>query len=462
MNNQTTTRLIPTIAGVLLTAVFGQAGALEAAAPVPPFERLALISLYEQTNGAEWFHTTNWLTPDGSSFNAPGTECTWYGVTCDASPAVVAINLDNNNLSGQIPIEIANLKSLTYLQLSSNRLTGSVPPELGTLLELEWLELSSNQLTGTIPPELGLLYSIWWLKVNDNQLTGSIPPEFGYLSNLEYLGLSKNQLGGTVPRELGNLTWLAQLQLDSNRLRGNIPAEITNLTELKDGSGLSSRWNAVYTDDSSVDAFVAQKHNFWGDWHVTQTVAPAVLEITAIRDASAWLSWNVIDGQTEPGGYEVFYAPVGTEDWVSAGWTWNKNEDNFPVTGLEPGTTYDFAVMEFTLAHENNPNAIDSDLSAPTTGTTASLACSPPVITVDTNGLPFTLSVSGDYSTYRWSTGEETATIEVNPASAGWFWVTVTGAGSCEEAASVLVDPSAVSDVIFSDGFESGNISEWS
>jgi hypothetical protein len=351
---------------------------------------------------------------------------------------------------------------LEWLSLKSNQLTGSIPEELGFLMELEWLELSSNQLTGSIPPQLGNLYSLWWLKVNDNQLTGSIPPELGYLANLEYLGVSKNHLEGTIPRELGNLTWLAQLELDSNSLRGNIPAEITNLNELKDGSGLSTRWNAVHTDDSSVDSFVDLKHYFWGDWHVTQTVAPAVLEITAIRDASAWLSWDVIDGQTEPGGFEVFYAPAGTESWVSAGWTWNKSEDNFPVTGLEAGTTYDFAVMEFTLAHENNPNAIDSDLSAPATGTTATLSCVPPTIEVDNrSGLPFTLSVSGDYEYYDWSTGETTATIEVNPTSTGWFWVTV-GAGSCVEAAAVLVDPSSVSGMIFSDGFESGDVFEWS
>ncbi len=43
---------------------------------IPAEERHALIDLYNSANGDNWTDNTNWL---GDS----GTECTWYGVTCD-------------------------------------------------------------------------------------------------------------------------------------------------------------------------------------------------------------------------------------------------------------------------------------------------------------------------------------------------------------------------------------------
>jgi hypothetical protein len=59
--------------------------------------------------------------------------------------------------------------------LYENQLTGSIPPELANLSRLEVLNLTSNQLTGSIPPELGNMVSLWGLALGGNLLNGNIP-----------------------------------------------------------------------------------------------------------------------------------------------------------------------------------------------------------------------------------------------------------------------------------------------
>ena len=39
-------------------------------------------------------------------------ECTWYGITCDANGIVTSINLEQNDVGGEIPYEIALLDNL--------------------------------------------------------------------------------------------------------------------------------------------------------------------------------------------------------------------------------------------------------------------------------------------------------------------------------------------------------------
>jgi Leucine-rich repeat (LRR) protein len=216
----------------------------------PPTEREALIALYNSTDGDNWTENTNWLGPEG-------TECTWFGVTCDAGgdhvielrlannqlvgtippdlrylTALTFLDLPHNQLTDSIPAELGNLTSLTYLDLRDNQLTDTIPTELGNITALEYLHLSQNQLTGNIPTTLGNLTSLVMLHSFQNQLTGSIPIELGSLPALTSIELSDNQLTGDIPVELGNLTALTYLRLAKNQLTGNIPATMGNLTAL--------------------------------------------------------------------------------------------------------------------------------------------------------------------------------------------------------------------------------------
>ena len=188
-------------------------------------ERAALVALYEATDGANWTLSANWLSdrPLGA----------WHGVTTDSAGRVTSLALTGNQLSGEIPSELANLTNLTQLHLEVNELSGSIPPELGNLTNLTSLDLRFNRLSGEIPPELGNLTRLKVLILELNQLGGAIPPELGKLARLNVLALASNRLGGEIPSELGNLTYLSDLYISDNRLNGEIPVWLGQLTNLR-------------------------------------------------------------------------------------------------------------------------------------------------------------------------------------------------------------------------------------
>jgi hypothetical protein len=178
-----------------------------------------------------------------------------------------------------------------------------------------------------------------------------------------------------------------------------------------------------------------------------------------VGDHTIWLNWIPIDYQMDPGGYEVFSSPTGSGVWTSGGWIGSKTVPLFPVTGLDPGTTYDLAVISYTDPHPFNQNLVESDIGPPVMATTADTGCGQPIITATGVG-PFTLSLTESYDSYAWNTVETTPSIIVDPSSEQWYAVAVTSTGPCDEAAAITVTP--IEPLVFSDGFESGDTTEWS
>ena len=185
-----------------------------ARAQIPSAERTALIALYNSTDGPNWTDNSGWLGP-------AGTECSWFGVDCRM--------FDSNPLDMYV----------YGLDLSGNQLIGTIPPELGNLTNMRNLYLSWNELTGSIPPELGNLSNARYIELHTNHLTGSIPAGLGNLPLINYMHLCCNQLGGEIPVQLANLTTI-------------LPA------------GLDISWNALHTDDPTLDAFLISKHSGGG------------------------------------------------------------------------------------------------------------------------------------------------------------------------------------------------------
>ena len=190
----------------------------------PLTEREVMTVFFGETQGNAWRDATNWLS--SASLDA------WYGVVVNEDGHVIAIDIQANNLTGSIPLELVRLTQLETLNLKANALSGSIPPELGNLTNLTSLDLGFNNLLGDIPIELGEFKNLTELDLSFNRLTGSIPPELANLSSLSTLRLAGNSLTGDIPAEIGNLTELSNLQLSFNQLHGSIPRELGNLQEL--------------------------------------------------------------------------------------------------------------------------------------------------------------------------------------------------------------------------------------
>lgn len=187
----------------------------------------ALVALFNSTNGPDWgFSNANW----GTATNP----CHWAGVVCANDPLgpIQILFLDQRNLTGTLPAELANLTELEVLALDINNLTGVIPSGLGTLIHLHRLSLSENDLTGTIPASLSNLDELRSLNLVANQLTGSIPAGLGQLPKLEQIALTANQLTGPIPSSFGSMPALQLLRLNSNQLSGTIPPALGNAVQL--------------------------------------------------------------------------------------------------------------------------------------------------------------------------------------------------------------------------------------
>lgn len=304
---------------VRLLALGGWIWSVAAATPalgvVSPAERAALVALYNATNGSGWLTNTNWL-------GAPGTECTWHGVQCDALQYTVV-----------------------ELQLAGNHLSGQLPPEIAGLAGLRFLSLHTNAIGGDLPTTLGLMQS------------------------LEVIGLDHNRLGGSIPASLGGLSGLKTLRLEANRLGGPIPLSLMGLGSLLPGE-LDLRYNGLTASDPALRTFLNSKQA-GGDFESTQTIIPQNLGVSSVTSSSVTLSWSLIPYQADAGRYVVSSATALAGPYTDVVSTATKSVGTATVSGLSPATTYYFRVRTVTDANANNANAVETPPSEIVSGATA-------------------------------------------------------------------------------------------
>jgi len=134
------------------------------------------------------------------------------------APNLVELEARFNKLSGVIPDEIMQVRTLRRLSLSHNDLEAPLP-DFGTMPFLEELLMASNNFNANLG-SVQLPPTIKMLDLSDNSFSGIIPPDF--LSNVPettdlIVDLSNNKLTGNVPSSLVRFDELT-LKLRDNQL----------------------------------------------------------------------------------------------------------------------------------------------------------------------------------------------------------------------------------------------------
>ncbi len=244
-------------------------------------DSLALVDLFNSTNGVNWTTKTNWLSSSPVS--------SWFGVTIDsASNRVTELNLTTTpwisaipwiastgylrgvKLKGSIPASIGNLTELKVLVLTNvdyniyypggiimassvydpnSGLTGSIPSTIGNLTKLTYLDLSFNHLNDSIPPSFYQLTKLDYIDLQRNDLSGHLSSSLGNLNKLKTLFINHNHLTGSIPFSIGNLVEMSNLDFSYNQLNGPIPTSITNLKKACKGL------NGSYSRDKYIVSY---------------------------------------------------------------------------------------------------------------------------------------------------------------------------------------------------------------
>ena len=316
--------------GATMTLIAWLGFASPCQAIVPASERVALINFYNSANGDTWLNNTGWKS-------ASGSECSWYGVSCQTNPSdpngaaqnVIGIDfptannltgtltplspfpflksftVNNNALTGSIPA-LSSLSNLQYFSINSNQLTGPIPA-IKDLGALQIFDVSINQLSGSIP-ELSGLPVLRSFNANFNQLSGAIPALSG-LTSIEIFSVQGNALAGSIP-SLNGLTTLIAFDISRNQLTGTIPrlSDLSRLAAFAAGNNRLSGSIPSLLGLSNLRSFFVQRNSLTG------TLPPVPFPTNALRANSSLLCPNPLSITVD----SAWDAATGSTPWSAS------------------------------------------------------------------------------------------------------------------------------------------------
>ena len=242
---------------------FGEAGALQSEEAQFNFmQRFAAASLGKAFDVDSFVNSEGWMT-DKDVCEWTGIECASVDRTLDRNRnrnrnlqntnVVAIIDLNNNNVVGVLPAEIAMFTEVTQLILYDNKISGPIPSEIFGMTKLTALDLFNNELTGEISEDFANLVNMIGLYLSENSMSGGIPAALAQMTKLEHLWLEENKFTGPIPEELGELTSLMWLLLSGNSLKGGLPESFAKLAALE---RLDLDRNAGLFTDQSFPTFL--------------------------------------------------------------------------------------------------------------------------------------------------------------------------------------------------------------
>ncbi len=114
-------------------------------------DSLALVAFYNATHeNGDW--NVEW------NLNQPMS--TWFGVELGSDGCVEILDLNDNNLEGQLPAAFFQLTEIRRLHLTNHEIYGPLPAEISNLQKLQILVLNGNSFTSPLPSSLASMNAL--------------------------------------------------------------------------------------------------------------------------------------------------------------------------------------------------------------------------------------------------------------------------------------------------------------
>ncbi|CAD6254584.1 unnamed protein product [Miscanthus lutarioriparius] len=215
------------------------------------------------------------------------------------------LELGSNNLSGAIPLSLANITTLKSLGFNFNNIQGNIPDEFAKLPELQSLRASANHLVGSFPLAILNLSTLVSFGITGNHLSGEVPPGLGSsLPNLQMLAISINFFHGHIPSSLANASNLRLIAMSNNSFTGVVPSSIGKLGNLyllnlelnKLKARNSQDWEFVYSLGNCTNLQTLSLYSNQLEGHV-----PTSLGNLSVKLRTLILGYNQLSGDFPSG-----------------------------------------------------------------------------------------------------------------------------------------------------------------
>lgn len=194
-------------------------------------QRYVLAVLFYSTNMVPSVHVEDpkaWKVAD--NWMSDAHSCDWMGVECNSEKSIIAIYLEQNRLSGKIPVDLAILSSkIETLDFTDNimHMRDDDFDVFKSLTNLKTLLMDDNYLFHDkgLPPQMKSLTNLQKLRLSYNVFEGELDseaPVLGSMTKLTHLELESNYFNGTMPSAIGNMDQLTYLYMRRNNMEFNL------------------------------------------------------------------------------------------------------------------------------------------------------------------------------------------------------------------------------------------------
>ncbi|KAM6551877.1 hypothetical protein CsatB_001685 [Cannabis sativa] len=188
---------------------------------LPSQDILALLEFRKGIKRDPTGYVLNSWNDESIDFN--GCPSSWNGIVCNGGN-VAGVVLDNLSLSAEADLSVfANLTKLVKLSMANNSISGKIPDNIADFRSLQYLDISNNLFSSPLPVGIGRLQSLQNLSLAGNNFSGSIPESISGLSSLQSLDMARNSFSGSLPTSLTKLDKLVFLNMSLNSFDKKIP-----------------------------------------------------------------------------------------------------------------------------------------------------------------------------------------------------------------------------------------------